>query len=103
MCQYSPKRFLQCAHFGAPTDMVVTAYCRASLTGQYCARSFAGVFAAPGVCTPCQDAMAAAAVHPAYLVPDEGAPERDPPTDVSWVEYGDVTKEWRALHARASE
>jgi hypothetical protein len=58
MCQYSTKHYSACSHAGSRTDLVVTAYCGASMSGQYCRRVVAGTFTAPGVCPPCQDRMA---------------------------------------------
>jgi hypothetical protein len=79
MCQYSSKRYTACGHAGSRTDLVVTAYCGASISGQYCQRVVAGIFTAPGMCPPCQDRMAGTpAANTAYYeqpMQDDNNPE----------------------------
>lgn len=89
MCQFSSKQYLQCNHFGSPIDLVVTEYCRASISGQYCERTFRGIFHAPGICTPCQEIMAATVTNPAYhsFFPQDNFQEPD-----IWYEAPEVDR-----------
>lgn len=76
MCIYTPKRYVACSHPGSQTDLVATKFCILSRSAavssplQRCpaARPAAAgaVFAAPGLCPPCQAQMEASNVNPFY-------------------------------------
>lgn len=112
MCIYSPKRYLACSHSGSQEDLVATEFCPLSRSPavssplQRCpaARPAAAgtVFAAPGLCPPCQALMEARNVNALYARPrsngvatDVAGPQRvDNAEDDSRDDSGEDADGW---------